>query len=153
MATATSTLVPFLRQAIDDNDIDADYENTEARLMEYLRFGIYASEADWSQGYTIQLSATSVYEITPDPPIWLQMLYVLKTAIMMRTFESKFSYQIPAIKITRTSKVEDLQGLQSLYDAIIQERRYSTVGYCFNSFDDLFTRPYLIQTEIEEGYR
>jgi hypothetical protein len=152
MALAISTLVPFLRMAIDDNDISGDYENTDARLIDYLRFGILASESDWNQGYTIALNET-VYEVSPDPPIWCQMLFVIKTAIMMRTFTQVYSYQIPAIKITRTSKTEDLAGLQQIYNAIIQERRFSTVGYCFNSFDDLFTRPNLILSDIEEGYR
>jgi len=152
MALAISTLIPFLRMAIDDNDPTGDYENADERLAQYLRFGIYASFSDWEQGYTVQLNETE-YEISPDPPIWCQMLFVIKTAWMMRSFEQKYSYQIPAIKITRTSKAEDLDGLQKIYDSIIQERRYSCAGYSYNSFDDLFTRPNLILTEIEEGYR
>jgi hypothetical protein len=152
MALAISTLVPYLRMSVDDNDPDGDYENTDARLIEYLRFGVLASGADWEQGYTVQLNET-VYEISPTPPSWCQVLFVIKTAMMMRGFERSYSYQIPAIKITRTSKGEDLDSLQKIYDAIIQERRYSVCGYTFSSFDDLFTRPNLILSEIEEGYR
>jgi hypothetical protein len=152
MALTISTLIPYLRLAIDDNDPSGDYENTDAQLITNLRFAILASEADWNQNYSIQ-QTEGVYEIIPDPPSWLQILYVIKCAIMMRSFERLYSYQIPAIKITRTSKGEDLDSLQKIYDAIIQERRYATCGYVFTSFDDLFTRPNLILSEIEKGYR
>jgi hypothetical protein len=110
-------------------------------------------ESEWTQGYVVSLNTESEYEINPTPPEWVQILFVLGTAIRMRAYEQKYSFQVPAIKITRTSKGEDLESLRSLYNAIIQERRYSTVGYVFSSFDDLFTRPNLILSEIEEGYR
>jgi hypothetical protein len=152
MAFVISTLIPYLRLSINDNDLSGDYENTDTQLIDYLRFAVLASEADWSQGYSIQ-QTEGVYEIIPTPPVWCQIFFIIKCTLMMRVFERSFSYAIPAIKITRTSKTEDLAELQKIYDAIIQERRYSCAGYSYNSFDDLFTRPNLILTEIEEGYR
>ena len=152
MSLAISTLVPYLRMSINDNDLSGDYENTDAQLIDYLRFAVLASEADWAQGYSIQ-QTEGVYEITPTPEPWCQMFFIIKCTLMMRVFERSFSYSIPAIKITRTSKTEDLAELQKIYDSIIQERRYSTVGYTYNSFQDFFSRPNLILSEIEEGYR
>jgi hypothetical protein len=153
MGLALSELVEPLRLTIDDWDSSGDYENTDERLITYLKYGVNGVESEWSQGYSVSLNAESIYEINPIPPEWLCMLYVLGTGIRMRAYEQKYSYQIPAIKITRTSKGEDLKSLQDFYNAIIQERRYSTCGYVFSSFDDLLTRPNLILTDIEKGYR
>jgi hypothetical protein len=152
MGLLLSELVEPLRQVIDDFDPSGDYENTDERLITYLKWGVKGVESEWSQGYTVSLNETS-YEINPTPPEWLCMLYVLGTGIRMRAYEQKYSYQIPAIKITRTSKGEDLKSLQDFYDAIMQERRYSGTGYVFSSFDDLLTRPNLILTDLEKGYR
>jgi hypothetical protein len=152
MGLALSELLVPLRQIVDDWDSGGDYENTDARLIDYLRYGVIGVEAEWSQGYTVSLNET-VYEINPTPPEWMQLLIVLNTGIKMRAYEQRSSYQIPAIKITRTSKTEDLNELKQIYSAIMQERRYSGVGYTFSSIDDLLTRPNLILTDIEKGYR
>jgi hypothetical protein len=71
----------------------------------------------------------------------------------MKIFQEKFSYNNKVMSVTRTSKTEDLKGLQFLYGEIINERKFTTGGYIFTSWDDLLTRPYLIDAEITEGYR
>lgn len=152
MAFDVADLVPFLRVMADDNDVDLR-EYTDLQLEdEYLRTGIMAQEASWNQGYTVG-GTTGSYTISPDPPQWLQILYVVKTALMMKIFQEKFSYNNKVMSVTRTSKTEDLKGLQFLYEEIVSERKNQTVGYAFTCWDDLFTRPYLIDAELEEGYR
>jgi hypothetical protein len=150
MATSIITdLVPFLRLSIDDNS--QPYEFTDTELETYLRFGVAIQEGSWNQSYSIILDTT--YKINPDPPEWLKMLYVIKTTIMIRTFQERFSYNNKVLAVTRTSKTEDLRALQMLYDEIINERKNSCVGYSYNSFDDYFTRFYDIVDEINEGFR
>lgn len=152
MALAISDLVPFLRVMADDNDVDLQ-EYTDTQLSDdYLRVGIMAQEASWNQGYTVEGSA-GAYTITPDPPQWTQILFVLKTALAMKIFQEKFSYNNKVMSVTRTSKTEDLKGLQFLYDEIINERKFSIGGFVFSSWDDFFTRPYLIDAELTKGYR
>jgi hypothetical protein len=151
MALAISTLVPFLRMGIDDNDGSLQ-EFTDSELVDYLRFSILTQEASWNQGYSVVYD-TDHYDIEPSPNSWLQMLYVIKACIMIKTFQEKFSYDNKVMKVTRTSKSEDLKALNQIYQEIIDERKNSCVGYSYNSFDDYFTRYYNILDEINEGYR
>jgi hypothetical protein len=153
MGLPLSELVTYLR--IMANDYGADLQEfTDQQLAnDYLRLGILMQEASWRQDYSIVLN-NGVYEITPDPPDWLQILYVIKTALGMKIFEDSYSLDNGVIKVTRTSKSEDLKGLEMLYNEIIQERRYSNViGYSYSSWDDFFTLPNLILNEIDKGYR
>lgn len=143
MAVALSTLVTFLRVSIDDA-LAGYQENTDAELIELLRMGIQVQEGSWNQGYSVVVNNTDpdnpVTEITPDPPVWLQMLYVIKTALMMKSFKATYSYDNGAVKVTRTSKKEDLEALQKLYDEILDEQKYANTCFAFNSWDDYLTR-------------
>jgi hypothetical protein len=116
-------------------------------------------EASWNNGYIVRLNTDNpdnqFYEIVGDTevPQWLQILYVLKTALGMKIFQELYSLDNKVIKVTNTSKKEDLQGLQFLYDEILQERKYSTCGFVYSTWDDFFSRPSLILNEITKGYR
>lgn len=158
MALPLKNLVPFLRLMANDYGADLQEFTDEQLANDYLRLGVLMQEASWKQGYSVKLNADDpnnpFYEITPDDmPEWLQILTVLKTALGMKIFEDSYSIDNKVIKVTRTSKSEDLKGLQMLYDEILNERKYSTVGYSYNTWDDFFTRPNLILNEISEGFR
>jgi hypothetical protein len=147
-----SDLVIYLRVMANDLSVDLQ-EYTDDDLITNLRVAIMLTEAQWGQGYTISLNGSD-YEVNPDPPSWLQILYVLNCAIHTRAFSITYSFDNKVTKVTNNSKDNDIKILQKTFDAIMQERRYgTTVGYSFNSFDDLLTRPNLILAEIEDGYR
>jgi hypothetical protein len=159
MATLpVSSLVPFLRVMADDNNISLQ-EFTDKQLSdEYLRLGVMMQEASWNNGYLVRLNTddpnNQFYEIVGDNevPQWLQILYVLKTALGMKIFQEIYSFDNKVIKVTNTSKKEDLQGLQFLYDEILQERKYSTCGFVYTTFDDFRTRYNLILNETSKGF-
>lgn len=134
MSITLSSLIPYLRRAIDDTDTD-DPEYLDSELLADLNFGVMLQEAKWNQGYIVINDL-----ITPDPPTWLQMLYILNTAIRKREFELSMSYKTNAFTITKTSKMEDLKGIQKLYDDIEWENRYATGVAVITTWDDYLTR-------------
>jgi hypothetical protein len=155
MAFDLDGLIPLLRKVVGDTDIN-DPEYTDNDLQDCLRLGVYQVEASWDDDYTISSDAVdgvTHYYIDPDPPVWRQMLYMHKTALMMKVWEENYSFKLAAISVTRTSKKEDMDKLQQLYDEIEYEHRYSGAVYAFTVWDDYFSRLNLILSEISEGYR
>jgi hypothetical protein len=153
MATPISDLVLFARLSLNDNDEFQEYSDSD--LENNLRFAAMALKAAWSDlDYSVVFDTTDdVYKISPDAPDWLQVLVVIKMCLMMKIFADKFSYDNNVLKVTNTSKKEDLAALRQLYEEIINERKNSCVGFSANSFDDYYTRFYLIYNEMLEGYR
>lgn len=152
MSVDLVSLVPLLRVMADDNSIDLQEFTDQQLADEYLRVGVMLQEASWNQGYIIEGSPGS-YSITPDPPQWMTILFTLKTALGMRIWQKEYSIDNHILKITRTSKNEDIKSLQELYQEVINERKNSGVGYVSTSFDDYFTRYYDILDAINQGYR
>jgi hypothetical protein len=142
----------------DDRDISLQ-EYSDDDLITNLRIGIMLLEASWDNGYKVVLNTNDhnnqFYEIVgnKEPEQWLLALYLLKTLIGMRVFQQIYSFDNKVIKITNTSKKEDLEALNQLYDEIIETRKNTAVGYVFTSFDDYFTRYYDILDSISEGFR
>lgn len=148
-------LIPFIRKAVNDND-PSDYKYTDDELRFYLRMGAYQVEGSWECGYTFSTEAiggNTHYFVSPEPPIWRQMLYVHKTALMMGAWETTYSYTLASIKVSYNSKKDDMKRIQDMYDEIEYEHRYTDAGFAYNTWDDYFSRLNLIWSEISEGYR
>lgn len=159
-----SSLVPLLRVMCDDNDVSLQQFTDKQLSDEYLKTAIMLQEASWDNGYSVELNPGDntvdphiepFYEIVGDKdvPQWLQVLYVLKCALGMQIWQEKYSFDNKVIKVTNTSKKDDIEGLKFLYQEILDERKNSGVGFAYTSFDDFFTRYYNILDEISEGYR
>lgn len=157
MALPVSSLVPFLRVMADDNDVDLQEYTDEQLTDQYLRIAVTLENAEWEQGYSVQLNTNdpdkTFYEITPDPPEWMQILYVTRAALGMREWREHFSLDNKIIKKTSSNIKDVVEGLKATRNAILQERRYSCSGYAYSTWDDFFTRPNLILNEISKGYR
>lgn len=155
-------LIPFLRFSLNDRD-STDYEYEDEELIKYLQIGVNSVEGSWKQGYSIvkqieleedeegNTIEKSVYYIEPDPEPWLQMLYILKTAIMMKTFVIDYHLSIPAIRISNDSKKDDIKRLQEIYDSIVDERKYEHTVLTFGTWDDLTRRLDLIYNKVSEN--
>jgi hypothetical protein len=156
MALPLLDLVSFLRVMADDNDIDLQ-EYTDEQLVEYLRLAVILENAEWEQNYTLQKNTedpdNSFYEIVPDPPEWMQILYVTRAALGMREWRERFSLDNKIIKKTSSNIKDVIEGLKATRAAILQERKYNCVGYAYDTWDDFFTRPNLILNEISKGFR
>jgi hypothetical protein len=155
MATSLNGLVEGIRVMSADLGSDGIQEYTDDDLIKNLKIGVALVNAEWEQGYSVTLNDISgEYEILPDPPEWLQMLYLLRTAAGMRHFQLLYSFDNKVSKVTNNSKKEDVENLKELYNRIMDERRYGdVVGYIETVWSDFFTRPNLILNEIYEGYR
>ena len=142
MPFSLDNLISFVRIGIDDNDpIYQDYGDKDIR--DAIRFAVQIVEAEWKQNYTISsevVEGIEYYYVDPEPSTAMQMIYTLKAIIMIRTFEVMNSYSVPAIKITKTSKAEDLKAINGLYEQVMYENRYSGVEKVFTTWDDYNTR-------------
>lgn len=154
MALSLNNLIEGIRVMANDLNTDLQ-EYTDDDLIKTLKIGISLVNAEWEQGYSTSLNATSgEYEISPTPPEWLCCLYLLRTAAGMRIFQILYSFDNKTTKVTNNSKKDDVKDLKELYQRILDERRYgNVVGYVSTSFDDFFTRPNLIYDAISQGYR
>lgn len=151
--TNVEDLVPFLRYVLKDIDSE-DYEYSDDELVKYIRMAVQIVEAGWDMGYAIhveEFSEETIYYIEPEPPVWRQMLYVLKTAMMIKSFDETFLYQTPLLKITKTSKIEDIAYLQQMYDDIEYEHRFTAVGEVWGTWDDFLTRISRIRDKVSEA--
>jgi len=127
-------LIPFLRFTIDDREtLDQEYSDTE--LLQYLQFGIQAVEGEWEQGYQILTNNTDLY-IEPFPSTWVQMLFVLKTAIMIKSFKDIYHYKIPTISITNSSIKDTIKKLEETYNAIKDEHKHQVTSFIYTTWDD-----------------
>lgn len=127
-------LIPFLRFTIDDREtLDQEYSDTE--LLQYLQFGIQAVEGEWEQGYQILTDNTDLY-IDPFPSTWVQMLFVLKTAIMIKSFKDIYHYKIPTISITNSSIKDTIKKLEETYNAIKDEHKHQVTSFIYTTWDD-----------------
>lgn len=157
MSVQLKNLVPFLRAMADDNDVDLQEYTDEQLIDPYLRIAVVLENAEWEQGYSVQLNIddpeNSFYEVTPDPPEWMQILYVTRAALGMREWRETFSIDNKIIKKTSSNIKDVIDGLKATRAAILQERRYSCAGFAYSTWDDFFTRPNLIINEISEGFR
>lgn len=127
-------LIPFLRFTIDDREtLDQEYSDTE--LLQYLQFGIQAVEGEWEQGYQILTDNTDLY-IEPFPSTWVQMLFVLKTAIMIKSFKDIYHYKIPTISITNSSIKDTIKKLEETYNAIKDEHKHQVTSFIYTTWDD-----------------
>jgi len=157
MALPISELVGFLRTMADDNYVDLQ-EYTDLQLSDqYLRIAVILENAEWEQGYSVQLnindSNNNFYEISPTPPEWMQILYVTRAALGMREWKETFSIDNKVIKKTSSNIKDVVDGLRMTRAAILQERKFGSVGYSFSNWDDFFTRPQLTFDAINQGYR
>jgi len=156
MALPLSSLVSFLRLMADDNDVDLQ-EYTDEQLIEYLRLATILENAEWEQGYSVQLNTDDsdniFLEITPDPPEWFQILIVTRAALGMREWRETFSLDNKIIKKTSSNIKDVIEGLKATRAAILQERKYNCVGYAYGTWDDFFSRPNVIINKISQGFR
>jgi hypothetical protein len=155
LALSLNSLIEGLRVMAHDLGTEGFQEYTDEDLIKNLKIGIALVNAEWEQGYSVALNGTSgEYEISPDPPEWLCMLYLLRTACGMRIFQLLYSVDNKVVKVTNNTKKDDVKDLKELYQRILDERRYGDViGYVSTVFDDYFTRPNLIFDAISQGYR
>ena len=136
-------LIPFLRFTIDDRDV-VDQEYTDTELLQCLQFGIQAVEGEWEQGYQVLVDIEELY-IDPSPPTWVQMLFVLKTAIMVKSFKDVYHYKVPTISITNSSVKDTIKKLEETYNAIKKEHSCQDTSFIYTTWDDYRQR--LIWTE------
>lgn len=161
MAFPISSLVPFLRAMADDaddNDVDLQEYTDEQLIDPYLRIAVILENAEWEQGYSVRFNTddpnNSFWEITPDPPEWMQILIVTRAALGMREWREIYSLDNKIIKKTNSNIKDVIEGLKATRAAILQERRYNTSpGYSYSTWDDFFTRPNLVSNEIVKGFR
>lgn len=127
-------LIPFLRFSLNDRD-SADYEYSDIELEKYLQFGIQEVESEWTQEYEV-IEGVEGLEVSPEPPVWTQMLFVLKTAIMARSFQDNYHFKTSAFSVTNSSLKDTIEKLEDTYKSIEKEHRYSDAAYIFTTWDD-----------------
>lgn len=134
MAMSIVELLPSLYRALTDTDrSDPTYSDEELKGL--LKDAIAIVEGMWPQGYTIDAD----YNISPTPPMAMQMVFVLKAALMQRTYEVRYSYSTEIIKITRTSKKEDIDYLNQQFKELVQEMQW-VAGNSTTEWDDYMGR-------------
>lgn len=144
-------LIPFLRLGLNDTD-SSDYEYSDSELITALRVGIRAVESGWNLGFLVVDDGDGTYSIDPDPEEWLQMMYVLKTIILMKTFNTVYHWRLPTISITNDNEKDVIKKIQEIYNEIEYEHRYKEAEFVFTTWDDWVQRLNLIYGRVLQYY-
>jgi hypothetical protein len=150
-------LIVYFRTMCDDNDISLqDYSDEE--IIRILRVSVILMEGSWPHGYTVELNNTNLenpyYEIVGEDeiPQWLQLLFVLKGVIGTHAYRERYSFNNKVAQVTNADQSQNKKTLKEFYDEILNERKFSGVGYSYNTWQDFFARPLQIADAISAGY-
>lgn len=144
MAVTIESLLPSLYRALQDTDReDPTYSDND--LEGLLKDAVAIVEGVINKGYSVDGCT-----IVPDPPPAMQMIFVLKAALMQRIYEVRYSYDTHVLKVTRTSKKEDIEFLNSQLQEMIQELEW-TAGSSMTEWDDYMFKIERIMDAMSKG--
>ena len=133
MALDVTSLLPSLYRALVDTDrTDPAYSDDD--LIGLLKDAAVMIKGKLDETYTITANVDS-WSIDPSPNDIIQMLIVIKAALLQKTYEVRYSYHTEAFSITRTSKKEELDSLNKELDDLVMDYDY-VVGTSRTEWDD-----------------
>lgn len=130
-------MLPSLYRAVNDVDrTDALYDDDT--LLGLLKDAAVVIKDKLNNVYSVVPVAVegeeNIYCLSPIPDQAIQMLIVLKAALLLRTYEVRYSYRTEAFTVTRTSKREELEFLNQEYNELVNDYMY-IVGLATDEWD------------------
>lgn len=131
-----ANMLPSLYIAVNDTDrTDPIYDDDT--LIGLLKDASIIVRSKLDADYSIVKSTEPdelTYYIDPDVNERIQMLIVIKAALLVKTYEVRYSYRTEAFSITRTSKREEIEFLTQEFNDLVNDYHY-TIGAAVDEWD------------------